>query len=161
MKYIKELLDLPLDEQRAALSYVATQKGLPQVVVEKDLWVTVLLHILFGENGSNGILFKGGTSLSKGFNLIDRFSEDIDVTYSIDTLKKHYGEFENPWDYFNEDASWSNKKLEKELANLKNIGQKYTDEVLLPMVQNELQNITDMKFEVISQDEMICLLICF
>ena len=161
MKYIKELLDLSLDEQRAALSYVATQKGLPQVVVEKDLWVTILLHILFGENGSNGILFKGGTSLSKGFNLIDRFSEDIDVTYSIDTLKKHYEEFENPWDYFNEDTSWLNKKLEKELANLKNIGQKYTDEVLLPMVQNELQNITDMKFEVISQDEMICLLICF
>ena len=62
MKYIKELLDLPLEEQRAALSYVATQKGLPQVVVEKDLWVTILLHILFGENGSNGILFKGGCS---------------------------------------------------------------------------------------------------
>ena len=145
MKYIKELLALPLNEQRAALSYVATQKGLPQVVVEKDLWVTVLLHILFGKNGSNGILFKGGTSLSKGFNLIDRFSEDIDVTYAIDTLKKHYGEFENPWDYFNEDANWSNKKLEKELTNLKNIGQKYTDEVLLPMVQNELQKITDLK----------------
>lgn len=119
------------------------------------MWVTVLLHILFGENGSNGILFKGGTSLSKGFNLIDRFSEDIDVTYCIDRLKKHYGEFENPWDCFNEDTSWSNKKLEKELANLKNIGQKYTDEVLLPMVQNELQKITDLKFEVISQDEMI------
>ena len=97
------------------------------------MWVTILLHILFGENGSNGILFKGGTSLSKGFNLIDRFSEDIDVTYAIDTLKKHYGEFENPWDYFNEDTSWSNKKLEKELVNLKNIGQKYTDEVLLPI----------------------------
>ena len=154
MKYIKELLDLPLEEQRAALSYVATEKGLPQVVVEKDLWVTVLLHILFGENGSTGILFKGGTSLSKGFNLIDRFSEDIDATYCIDTLKKHYGEFENPWDYFNDESNWSNKKLEKELANLKNIGQKYTDEVLLPMVQNELQKITDLKFEVISQDEM-------
>ena len=157
MKYIKELLDLPLEEQRAALSYVATEKGLPQVVVEKDLWVTVLLHILFGENGSNGILFKGGTSLSKGFTLIDRLSDGIDVTYCIDTLKKHYGEFENPWDYFNDESNWSNKKLEKELANLKNIGQKYTDEVLLPMVQNELQNITDMKFEVISQDEMICI----
>ena len=74
MKYIKELLDLSLDEQRAALSYVATQKGLPQVVVEKDLWVTILLHILFGENGSTGILFKGGTSLSKGFNRLITFN---------------------------------------------------------------------------------------
>ena len=47
-------------EQQAALSHVATQKGLPLIVVEKDLWVMILLHILFGENGSAGILFKGG-----------------------------------------------------------------------------------------------------
>jgi predicted nucleotidyltransferase component of viral defense system len=154
MKYIKKLLALSLDEQRATLSHVATQKGLPLIVVEKDLWVTALLHILFGEDGSAGILFKGGTSLSKGFNLIDRFSEDIDVTYCINTLKRHYGEFENPWEHFNQKVSWSNKKLEKELVNLKNIGQKYTDEILLPMVQNKLQKITDLKFEVISKDEM-------
>lgn len=76
------------------------------------------------------------------------------MTFSIDTLKKHYGEFENPWEYFNEESNWSNKKLEKELTNLKNIDQNYTDEVLLPMVQNELQKITDLKFEIISQDEM-------
>lgn len=47
---------------------------------------------------------------------------DIDVTYSIDTLKEHYGEFENPWNYFdtiNANDKWSNKKLEKELLNLK------------------------------------------
>ncbi|MEA3511986.1 MAG: nucleotidyl transferase AbiEii/AbiGii toxin family protein [Campylobacterota bacterium] len=102
--------------KKAALSHIATQKGLPLVVVEKDLWVTIVLHILFGKNGSKDILFKGGTSLSKGFDLIDRFSEDIDVTYCIDTLKEHYGEFENPWNYFdtiNTDDKWSNKKLEK------------------------------------------------
>ena len=124
MKYIKEFFTLPLEEQQVALSHVATQKGLPLVVVEKDLWVTILLHILFGENGSDGILFKGGTSLSKGFDLIDRFSEDIDVTYSIDTLKQHYGEFENPWNYFEDESNWSNKKLERELLNIKKIGQK-------------------------------------
>ncbi len=154
MQYIKELLDLPIDEQRAALSHVATQKGLPLVVVEKDLWVTILLHILFSENGSKGILFKGGTSLSKGFNLIERFSENIDVTYSIETLKKYYGEFENPWDYFKDDNNWSNKKLEKELKNLKNIGQQYTDEILLQSVKSELGKIINLDFEVISKDEM-------
>ncbi len=47
MKYIKEFFTLPLEEQQAALSHVATQKGLPLIVVEKDLWVTILLHILF------------------------------------------------------------------------------------------------------------------
>jgi len=154
MKYIKEFLELELDEQRAALSYVATQKGLPLVVVEKDLWVTILLHILFGENGSKGILFKGGTSLSKGFNLIDRFSEDIDVTFSIDTLKEHYGNFTNPWEYFDESNDWSNKKLERELSNLKEIGQKYTDEILFKIVEDELKKITQLNFEISSHDEM-------
>ena len=154
MKYIKELLALPIDEQRAALSHVATQKGLPLIVVEKDLWVTILLHILFGENGSKGILFKGGTSLSKGFNLIDRFSEDIDVTYSLTTLKEHYGEFEDPWDYFKDGNNWSNKKLERELKNIKNIGQKYTDAILLKIVKLELSKITNLAFDVISEGEM-------
>ena len=154
MKYIKEFLSLPLEEKQSALSHVATQKGLPLVVVEKDLWVTVLLHILFGENGSKGILFKGGTSLSKGFNLIDRFSEDIDVTYSIETLKQHYGEFENPWNYFEDSIEWSNKKLEKELLNLKKIGQRYTDEILLKIVKDDLKKIVDLEFEVVSEGEM-------
>ena len=154
MKYIKELLALPIDEQRAALSHVATQKGLPLVVVEKDLWVTILLHILFGKNGSKGILFKGGTSLSKGFNLIDRFSEDIDVTYSLETLKEHYGEFENPWDYFKDDNKWSNKKLDRELKNIKSIGQKYTDEILLNIVETELKKVTHLDLDVISEGEM-------
>ena len=157
MKYIKEFLELSLSEQQAALSHVATQKGLPLVVVEKDLWVTIVLHILFGENGSRGILFKGGTSLSKGFNLIDRFSEDIDVTYSIDTLKEYYGEFENPWNYFdaiNTNDKWSNKKLERELSNLKDIGQKYTDEILLKIVEDEITKIIDLPFEIVSQGEM-------
>lgn len=154
MKYIKEFLSLDKEEQKASLSHIATTLGLPLIVIEKDLWVTVLLHILFGKNGSKDILFKGGTSLSKGFNLIDRFSEDIDVTYSIETLKEHYGEFENPWNYFENETKWSNKKLEKELDNLKNIGQKYTDEILLKIIENGLKEITNLEFEVSSKDEM-------
>jgi len=154
MKYIKEFFALSLEEQQSTLSHVAIQKGLPLLVVEKDLWVTIILHILFGENGSKGILFKGGTSLSKGFGLIDRFSEDIDVTYSMDALQQHYGEFVNPWDYFKDESSWSNKKLERELANIKKIGQKYTDEILLKIIKEELGKITDLTFEIVSEGEM-------
>ncbi len=154
MKYIREFFTLSQEEQQAALSHVATQKGLPLIVVEKDLWVTILLHILFGENGSEGILFKGGTSLSKGFNLIDRFSEDIDVTYSIETLQKHYGEFENPWNYFNDESSWSNKKLERELLNIKKLGQSYTNDILSQIVEDELRKITNLPFDVVSKGEM-------
>lgn len=154
MLYIKELLTSSVENQRATIAYISSTLGLPQIVIEKDLWVTVLLHILFGENGSKGILFKGGTSLSKGFNLIDRFSEDIDVTYSLDTLKEHYGDFRNPWDYFENTQNWTNKSLDKALDELKKIGQKYTDDILLNIIKDELSKITYMQFNVMSEGEM-------
>lgn len=53
-----------------------------QVVIEKDWWVTVTLKALFQTECKDALLFKGGTSLSKGFNLIERFSEDIDLCIS-------------------------------------------------------------------------------
>lgn len=53
---------------------------LPPAVIEKDFWVSWLLKLLMELPESRGRLtFKGGTSLSKGWNLIDRFSEDIDL----------------------------------------------------------------------------------
>lgn len=55
--------------------------------VEKDFWVCWTLDVLFnGLSGGPRLLFKGGTSLSKGFGLIQRFSEDIDVTVFRDDL---------------------------------------------------------------------------
>lgn len=53
--------------------------GLPSVAIEKDWWVTLALKASFSLPYSKYIVFKGGTSLSKGWNLIDRFSEDIDL----------------------------------------------------------------------------------
>ena len=51
---------------------------LPQVYIEKDYWVTKALKHLCESNHVNEVVFKGGTSLSKAYRLIDRFSEDID-----------------------------------------------------------------------------------
>ena len=53
--------------------------GLPQVHVEKDYWVTMALKYLAESDHFNEVVFKGGTSLSKGYRLISRFSEDIDL----------------------------------------------------------------------------------
>ena len=53
--------------------------GLPSVAIEKDWWVTMALNASFSLPYSKNIVFKGGTSLSKGWNLIERFSEDIDL----------------------------------------------------------------------------------
>jgi predicted nucleotidyltransferase component of viral defense system len=57
----------------------ATQKGLPLTAIEKDWWVVQTLSIIFSTNYADVLIFKGGTSLSKGWNLIQRFSEDIDL----------------------------------------------------------------------------------
>src|SRR5258708_38723645 len=56
---------------------VAEEKGIDQALVEKDNWI---MHCLYGLQ-QLGFKFelKGGTSLSKGFQIIDRFSEDIDI----------------------------------------------------------------------------------
>ena len=56
--------------------------GINQVAIEKDWWVTVTLKALFQTDCRDSLIFKGGTSLSKGFNIIERFSEDIDLAIS-------------------------------------------------------------------------------
>lgn len=56
--------------------------GINQVAIEKDWWVTVVLNALFKTDCRESLIFKGGTSLSKGFNIIERFSEDIDLAIS-------------------------------------------------------------------------------
>ena len=53
--------------------------GILQVVLEKDWWVTAVLRALFALPYAENLSFKGGTSLSKCYNLIERFSEDIDI----------------------------------------------------------------------------------
>ena len=56
--------------------------GINQVAIEKDWWVTITLKALFQTDCCKSLIFKGGTSLSKGFNIIERFSEDIDLAIS-------------------------------------------------------------------------------
>ncbi|RZK50099.1 MAG: nucleotidyl transferase AbiEii/AbiGii toxin family protein [Pedobacter sp.] len=68
------------DEQKLqVLEQVENAVGLPAFVVEKDWWVCVILKAVFQSKYADSIIFKGGTSLSKAYNLIDRFSEDIDL----------------------------------------------------------------------------------
>lgn len=73
-------LELPLNDQRDAYLIGAAELGRSATVLEKDVWVCWALDALFGCPGMPDMAFKGGTSLSKVFNAIARFSEDIDVT---------------------------------------------------------------------------------
>ena len=62
-----------------AVTATSQQKGIPEIYVEKDYWVTLALHAIFNNEIGKETVFKGGTALSKCNHLIDRFSEDIDL----------------------------------------------------------------------------------
>jgi hypothetical protein len=71
---------LPGTQRNELFSETAAQRGMTPAIVEKDFWVTWTLDKLFAHPELSRILmFKGGTSLSKVFGLIERFSEDIDL----------------------------------------------------------------------------------
>jgi Nucleotidyl transferase AbiEii toxin, Type IV TA system len=74
-----EWLKIEDNRKRLIFTQVANNMGIPAHAVEKDWWVTLTLKAIFELPISENLVFKGGTSLSKGWNLIDRFSEDIDL----------------------------------------------------------------------------------
>ncbi len=67
------------DEKIAIFTEIAAQKGMKPFAVEKDWWVSRTLEIIFQMSIAEHLVFKGGTSLSKAWKLINRFSEDIDL----------------------------------------------------------------------------------
>jgi len=69
--------DIKIFEQ--AIRATAQYKGLREIYVEKDYWVTLALSIIFHSEMKDSVVFKGGTALSKCYGKIERFSEDIDL----------------------------------------------------------------------------------
>lgn len=76
-------LRLPAEDRRDALGVAADRSGRPAHLLEKDVWVVWALATLYGSPLGEHLVFKGGTSLSKGYSVIRRFSEDVDLTYDI------------------------------------------------------------------------------
>lgn len=79
--------NVPDQDKRIAYKQVGLKRNLPDFAVEKDWWVVQTLSILFDMEVGKHMVFKGGTSLSKAWGLIDRFSEDIDLAVDL----KFYG----------------------------------------------------------------------
>lgn len=79
-------LNLPLSERRVYFEQAAQQRGVLSVILEKDFWVCWMLGVLFDSEFGKALVFKGGTSLSKVYRAIERFSEDIDLSVSPETL---------------------------------------------------------------------------
>ncbi|GHT41241.1 nucleotidyltransferase [Bacteroidia bacterium] len=76
---MNNFLNLSKTEQVRYINEAVFSLNLPPEAIEKDIWVTAVLRALFELSYSEHISFKGGTSLSKCWNVIERFSEDVDI----------------------------------------------------------------------------------
>ena len=84
---MNQFIQLPAERLRTIYEEAQARRGLPAQSIEKDLWVCWTLRELFQLPPWTGHLtFKGGTSLSKGWKLIERFSEDIDLVIDREFL---------------------------------------------------------------------------
>ena len=127
-------LTQPVERQRLVYEEAARRLGLSAGSVEKDLWVCWTLRALFRLPSSGPHLtFKGGTSLSKGWKLIDRFSEDIDIVINREFLG--FGGADAP-----EDAP-SNKQRGKRLEALMLAAQHHIRDVLGPALEQEIRRL--------------------
>jgi hypothetical protein len=72
-------LQLPNNEKQELIDQLHKDSKLLHVIIEKDAWVTAVLRALFALPYAENLSFKGGTSLSKCYNIIQRFSEDVDI----------------------------------------------------------------------------------
>ena len=79
--------DLPAAEKEVYVRETAARLNLAPQIVEKDFWVCWTLQLLFSrQEFAAHLVFKGGTSLSKVFKVIGRFSEDIDLSIGLPLL---------------------------------------------------------------------------
>ncbi len=83
-------LSLNEEQRKASINQAAAISGIGTVAIEKDWWVTLVLNALFRTTMSAYFMFKGGTSLSKGWKLLPRFSEDIDIAVLPNAFGREY-----------------------------------------------------------------------
>ncbi len=127
---MRKIACLPDDDRRELFRNTADKMGLNDAIVEKDFWVCFTLDYLFHRcPWKDSITFKGGTSLSKAFNLISRFSEDIDLI--LDWRVLGYGKLE-PWE------KRSNTKQDAFNKEANNRAEIFLAEQFCPTIKKEL-----------------------
>lgn len=157
---MNEFVLRPAKERGEVFEETAERLGIRSAIVEKDFWVCWTLHQLrdvFGDAVSDaaqldadpnhrptGLLFKGGTSLSKVYDVIDRFSEDIDLVVDRETLG-----FTGDRD---PDAKMGVNKRDDLLKKLDLACGEYLAQVIVPLLSRQLGHVPDGRPESVEQD---------
>ncbi len=124
-------------ERKDIFSETAANRGMTTAVVEKDFWVTWTLGKIFSNSDLNSVVkFKGGTSLSKIYGLIERFSEDIDLILNWEVLTE------------NDPQKDRSKKQQKRLIEeIREAGRDYIAEKILPVISDEIAPVCTCKID--------------
>ncbi len=113
--------------------------GLPSII-EKDYWLVKTLQFLFSdEHFFKNHVFKGGTSLSKCYDLIQRFSEDVDITISREHLGFKQG--------IEEVATLGNKRRKRYFDELKNAAEQHVEKIVKRLSEHFQKNTEDSNFQ--------------
>ena len=128
---MKEVAKLQIKDRMELFQATAISMGMQPNVIEKDFWVCFMLDHLFHDcKYKNAFVFKGGTSLSKSYHVIERFSEDIDL---ILDWRKIMNDEVNPWEERSKTKQdLFNKQINSEAA-------KFYKEELIPQLNSEMK----------------------
>ncbi|MEN9943604.1 MAG: hypothetical protein RLZZ91_1605 [Bacteroidota bacterium] len=125
-------------EKVAIFSAIAAEKGMTPFAVEKDWWVSRTLEIIFQMPIAAHLVFKGGTSLSKAWKLISRFSEDIDLAIDREFFEGYKGEISKT-----------------QIGKLRKVAGVYTTGVFFEELQQEfiVKGFVELEFKIIDTGE--------
>ena len=130
-----EFLRLPAKDQIDILQYAEIQLNRSAQVLRKDIWVVWALQHLFSIKTNVKMAFKGGTSLSKVYGVIDRFSEDVDITLD-------YRDLDPSVDPFKEGLSRTELKA-KITPRLKTKAKEHVEQVVVPSLKESFEEVTE------------------
>ena len=131
-------INLPDATRYNSLVQISEQTGMSPFAVEKDWWVSRCLEIIFQLDVAKHLVFKGGTSLSKAWKLIDRFSEDVDLAIDQDFL-----------------MSPTNNWSKKEKTTLRKLAGVYAAENFFPEIEEafKAQGYQNLVFDIVKTNE--------
>lgn len=121
---MRRFLTLTDSQRKNVYESISHKVNLPAQVVEKDFWVTAVLQTVFSLAMAEHLVFKGGTSLSKGWKLIERFSEDIDLAVDPVFLGTNKGDL-----------------TKKQIKKLRKASSLFVLEQLTPMIRERIADV--------------------
>ncbi|MDZ4724442.1 MAG: nucleotidyl transferase AbiEii/AbiGii toxin family protein [candidate division Zixibacteria bacterium] len=144
---MREIAKRPEKERQELFRATAEQMQVHEAIIEKDFWVCWVLDYLFHDNKwKDSMAFKGGTSLSKAFGAIERFSEDIDII--LDWKILGYSDDE-PW----EERSSTQQDIFGKEANDKTA--EFLEQKFAPIMRTDLQIRLDAEIEIETSGQIV------